>query len=408
MGGIFMFRNIIFISFLLISTFAFAQDSNTYKNTDMGFEIQKPETWKFEEQSNAPFIFFIKPPLEQEADKLHTFFVLVVASVPGMNSAEGFPAQREMIWKNVLGDAYKKTKEGAVTIANEQGQSLFFQSEMGKKTRWEEYYLVKNSTLYLLQFMAPLDLFDGYRKDFDLIFNSFKLVNASEKMEITPNAPEEDIALDPSSNKIAFICNVDSPSGEYLFLSAISCATKLNNGKPVIIATDGKLSESARHFLMQYSPGKAYLLGSENQGIKGEFIEQPNLLWDSAQTVIVSAKELTTAVMAPPLAVKMKCPLLFDDDKLDSELKRLRPEHIIIVGNVNRDLSGFATKVTILKTALDVAGFFGNFDYVAVTNTYLDENKPERSYLLAPIFAAYHNGVVFILSVKNCVSILAS
>jgi len=390
-----MFRNIIFISFLLINTLAFAQDSNTYKNTDVGFEIQKPETWKFEEQSTAPFIFFIKPPLEQEADKLHTFAVLVVASVPSITSAEGFPAQREMIWKSVLGDAYKKTKEGAVTIANEQGQSLFFQSEMGKKTKWEEYYLVKNSTLYLLQFMAPLNLFNDYRKDFDLIFNSFKLANAAEKIEAVSNPPEEDITLDPSSSKVAFVCNVDSASGEYLFLSAISCAAKLNNGKPVIIATDGKLSEPARHFLKQYSPGKAYLLGSENQGIKGEFIAQPNLLWDSAQTVIVSAKELTNAVMAPPLAVKMKCPLLFDNDRLDSELKRLKPEHIVIVGNINRDLSGFPAKVTILKSALDVAGFFGNFDYVAVTNTYLDENNPERSYLLAPILAAYHNGVVY-------------
>lgn len=403
-----MFKNFMLASVLLVyalmNTFAFAQGENTYRNVDLGVEIQKPDTWKFEEQSTAPLTLFIKPPLAQEDNKLYLFVVLVVASVPGITSAEGFPAQREMIWKGVLGDAYRKLKEDAVMIANEQGQSLFFESEQGEKSaKWEEYYLVKDSVLYLLQFMAPKSLFEDYRKDFELILNSFKLIEPSEKGEVTGELPEEELALDASSDRVVFICAVDSASGEYLFLSAIPAAAKLSGGRPVVIATDGKLSESAKHFLKRYSPGKAYLLGSEHQGIKGEFIEQPSVLWDATPTVVVSAKERTMAVIATPLAVQLSCLLLFDDDKLNSELERLKPEHIVIVGEVNRDFNLFAAKTTTLKNALDVAVFFGGFDYVAVTNTYLAEDKsfaslragPDRSYLLAPILAAYRNGVVY-------------
>jgi len=169
----------------------------------------------------------------------------------------------------------------------------------------------------------------------------------------------------------------------------------LNDGRPVVIATDGKLSESARHFLKRYSPGKACLLGSEHQGIKGEFIERPSMLWNTAQTVVVSAKERRMAVIAAPLAVRLGSPLLFDDDKLDGELQRLKPAHIIVVGEVNRDFTELADKITSLKNPVDIATFFGDFDYVAVTNTYLDEDKPDRSYLLAPMLAAYRNGVVY-------------
>lgn len=403
-----MLKKIILASVLLVcalmNALAFAQGANTYRNVDLGVEIQKPDTWKFEEQSTAPLTLFIKPPLAQEDNKLYLFVVLVVASVPGITSAEGFPAQREMIWKGVLGDAYRKLKEGAVMIANEQGQSLFFESEQGEKSaKWEEYYLVKASVLYLLQFMAPRSLFEDYRKDFELILNSFKLIEPSEKGEVIGESPEDELSLDSSSDRVVFICDVDSASGEYLFLSAIPAAAKLNSGRPVVIATDGKLSESAKHFLKRYSPGKAYLLGSEHQGIKGEFIEQPSMLWNATQEVVVSAKERTMAVIATPLAVRLGCPLLFDDDKLDSELKRLKPEHIVIVGEVNRDFNLFAAKTTTLKNALDVTVFFGGFDYVAVTNTYLDEDKPfasfragsDRSYLLAPMLAAYRNGVVY-------------
>ena len=395
-----MFKNLIFISFLfacaLINTLVFAQDSNTYENVDMGFGIQKPDTWKFEEQSKAPFTLFIKPPLEQEDSKLYIFAVLVVASVPGITSAEGFPAQREMIWKSVLGDAYRKVKEGTITIANRPGQCLFFESEKSEKAaKWEEYYLVKDSVLYLLQFMAPKNLFENYRKDFEFILNSFKLIEHAEKEEVTGESPEVEIALDPSSNRVVFICDINSASGEYLFLSAIPCAAKMNSGKPIVIATGGKLSESARHFLKLYPPGKAYLLGSEHQGIKGDFIEQPSMLWDTSKVVVISPRERTMAVIAVPLAARLGCPLLFDDDKLDSDVERLKPEQIVIVGDVSRDLGKYAAKIITLKNASDVATFFGDFDYVAVTNTYLDEDKPDRSYLLAPMLATYHNGVVY-------------
>jgi hypothetical protein len=395
-----MFKYIIPASFLLggvfINMVLFAQDLNTYRNSDMRIEIRKPDGWKFEDQSTASFTLFIKPPMTQSVTQQNVFAVLLLASVPGATVADGFPAKREELWKGMLRDTYRKVKQGPTTISNEPGQSLFFQSDQGEKSiKWEEYYLVKNSTLYLLQFTAPLNLFENYRKDFDLIFNSLKLVNGFERKEATAALSTEDISLDSSSHRVVFVCNVDSSSGDYLFLSAIPSAARLNHRRPVVIATGGRLSESSMYFLKRYSPGKAYLLGSKDQGIKGEFVEQPSLLWKTAHTVIVSAKERTSAVIAAPLAVKLNGPLIFDDDKLESELRRLKPKHLVIVGKVDRNLAGFAPKVTTLKDKIEVANFFGSFNYVAVTNTHLDDVNPDRSYLLAPVIAAYHTGIVY-------------
>jgi len=378
-----------------------AQEKDTYSNRDVGLEIQKPDAWRFEEQSKAPLTLFIKPPLAHDVDKLHVFAVLVVASVPGMNTADELPSQREMLWNNVLHGKYRKVKQEPITIAGEGGQSLFFTSDQGEQsTRWEEYYLVKNSTLYLLQFRAPVNLFDKYKKDFESILKSFKLLAVSEKKEPTPGLLEEELTLDPSNRRVIFICNVDSGSGDYMFLSAIPAASKLNNGIPIVIATNGRLCESAIHFLKRYLPGKAYVLGSQHQGIKGEYLQQPSLLWTESQTVVVSAKDVTMGVIAAPLAAKLNCPLLFDDDKLENELQRLVPRHIVLVGKVDRDLAAFAPKITPLKDALDAATFFGNFDFVAVTNTYRDEVKGDKSYLLAPLLAAYHGGITYALCEK--------
>jgi len=379
----------------------FAQEKDTYCNPDLRFEIQKPDAWRFEERSKAPLTLFIKPPLAHDVDKLYVFAVLVVTSVPGMNTADELPPQREMLWNSVLHGKYRKVKQEPITIAGERGQSLFFTSDQGEQsTRWEEYYLVKNSTLYLLQFRAPVNLFDKYKKDFESILKSFKLLAVSEKKEPTPGLLEEELTLDPSNRRVIFICNVDSGSGDYMFLSAIPAAAKLNNGLPIVIATNGRLSESAIHFLKRYSPGKAYVLGSEHQGIKGEYLQQPTRLWTESQTVVVSAKDVTMGVIAAPLAAKLNCPLLFDDEKLENELKRLVPRHIVLVGKVDHDLAAFAPKITPLKDALDAATFFGNFDFVAVTNTYRDEVKADKSYLLAPLLAAYHGGITYALCEK--------
>jgi hypothetical protein len=380
---------------------AYTQEKDTYSYPDLRFKIQKPDAWRFDEQSKAPFTLFIKPPLAHDVDKLYVFAVLIVTSVPGMNSADELPVQRETLWNGLLRGTYRKVKQEPATIAGERGQCLIFTSDQGEQsTRWEEYYLVRNSTLYLLQFRAPVSLFDKYKNDFESILKNFELLKVSEEKEPIRGLLEEELTLDPSSRRVVFICNVDSGSGDYLFLSAIPAASKLNNGIPIVIATNGRLSESAIHFLKRYSPGKVYVLGSEHQGIKGEYLQEPTRLWAESQTVVVSAKDLMTCVIAAPLAAKLNCPLLFDDEKLENELKRLVPRHIVLVGQVHRDLAAFAPKITSLKDAPDVATFFGNFDFLAVTNTYRDEVKADKSYLLAPLLAAYHGGITYALCEK--------
>jgi hypothetical protein len=202
--------------------------------------------------------------------------------------------------------------------------------------------------------------------------------------------------MDGPENRAIFLYDMTSiKDGDFMFLSAIPAAASLNQGKPVILVTNNKLSESVKRFLKRYNPGKVYTMESNIQGVDGIFVEQPNHFWKTSDTVVISEKKMQMAVMAAPLASKLNCPLLFYNENIEGELKRLNAEHLIIIGNPNFNLDKSITKVTRLKTPIEIASFLGDFEYVAVTNTYLNQNNQDKSYLFAAILAAYHKGIVY-------------
>jgi hypothetical protein len=130
------------------------QESNFYRNEEYGIEIQRPDSWYFEIKDGSHLSLRIKP-LFTKTDSVPTHFVLVVTALHGMTSKDLVPL-RENLWKGTFGDTYRKNKQDTISIDNEIAHSLFFESNEGYQLRWEEYYLVKDNMLYLMQCMAPM------------------------------------------------------------------------------------------------------------------------------------------------------------------------------------------------------------------------------------------------------------
>jgi len=392
MSGISMLSEIVLFLITLMAQ-AWCQESNIYRNDDYGIEIQKPDSWYFEIKDGSHLSLRIKPSFTK-TDSVPARFVFVVTSLPGMTSKDLVPL-RETLWKSTFGVTYKKIKQDTISIANEITHYLFFESNEGYQLHWEEYYLVKDNMLYLMQCLAPTEIFAGLEKDFHFIRDSFKFIQTGEDI-ILEKTTEEILKLDGPENRAVFLCDMTSmKDGDFMFLSAIPAAARLNQGRPVILVTNNKLSESVKHFLKRYNPGKVYTMGSNIQGVAGIFVEQPNQFWQTSDIVVLSEKKLPMAVMAAPLAAKLNCPLLFYNENIEDELKRLKAKFLIIIGEPNFNLVKSIAKVTRLKTPIEVASFSRDFDYVAVTNTYLNQNNQDKSYLFAAMLAAYHKGVVY-------------
>ena len=387
-----MLSQIVLFMFTL-SIPAFCQESNIYRNDDYGIEIQKPDSWYFEIKNGSHLSLRIKPSFTK-TDSVPTHFVLVVTALPGMTSKDLVPL-RETLWKGTFGNTYRKIKQDTISIDNKIAHSLFFESNEGYQLRWEEYYLVKDNMLYLMQCLTPTEIFESLEKDFNFIRDSFKFIQSGED-SILEKPTDEILKLDGPENRSVFLCDGTSlKDGDFMFLSIIPAAARLNQGRPVILVTNNKLSESVKHFLKRYNPGKVYTMGSNIQGVEGIFVEQPNHFWKTSDTVVVSEKKLQMAVMAAPLASKLNCPLLFYDENFRDELQKLKTKHLIIIGEPDFNLDKSTAKVTRLKTPIEIASFVGDFDYVAVTNTYRSQNNQDKSYLFAAILAAYHKGIVY-------------
>jgi hypothetical protein len=141
--------------------------------------------------------------------------------------------------------------------------------------------------------------------------------------------------------------------------------------------------------------------------------------WDSAENAIV-VNNYAGAVLSSQIGCLLNAPLLIYGSTTDEILEKLgvESEDIISVGDTPY------TKGTVLKTQDDVLDFMINLNgekinsmnYIAVANPEDMESSAVASPSMssfAPLFAAYHNGMVVISSdnstlvneeIKNCIS----
>ena len=141
------------------------------------------------------------------------------------------------------------------------------------------------------------------------------------------------------------------------------------------------------------------------------------LFWtDAHASVIASQEDYTGSLIASNLAARLSIPLLYVTAsavpaETQATLAHLGTVEILAVGNISDNamsqLQGMGLTITHLTDAIQVALYLTNrglpSDYVAIANPF------DRSYggevpklsLLAPVLAAYHDGVVYPASYES-------
>lgn len=138
------------------------------------------------------------------------------------------------------------------------------------------------------------------------------------------------------------------------FLAAVPAACRSNNGAPSLIALDasGALSPEIRDYLRRYRPEAVWQLGGAaallDPGRPCEVLAMGSAdeaacrlslkVWRESPTAVICAEDdYAAALVAAPLAARLRAPLLFTTAQglsplAAGELRRLQPRELIVVG----------------------------------------------------------------------------
>ncbi|MDY7076588.1 MAG: C25 family cysteine peptidase [Chloroflexota bacterium] len=216
----------------------------------------------------------------------------------------------------------------------------------------------------------------------------------------------------------AFVVPIDDhPSWRDLnFLATIPAAARVNNGKPVVLTSDASSGDDSAigQFLSLYSPTTTHRLEQGALVGNNEFemaASLSNNFWDSSDVVvIVSNADYHNALPASAMASHLSSPILYvmsDTVPITTSnaISNLAATQAVVVGDcsgsVCTELEGLGLTVIHLANAGEAATYLSglgiSIDYVAVANS-IDRDASRlvpRLSLLAPVLAAYHDGVVY-------------
>ena len=213
------------------------------------------------------------------------------------------------------------------------------------------------------------------------------------------------------------------------FLAAIPAATVINHGAPSLVALEagGTLTPEIQDYLRRYRPDEVVLLGNAADSLviaghtcgvlkAGGADEAACVLskrfWRASATAVVCPEgDYEAALVAAPLAARLRAPLLFAGGQglsplASKELRRLTARELIVVGKLaggTQSLKQVTAQVTELATARDVMVWARNrkltVAYVAALNP-LDRNKTvvKKLSLAGALLAAGRDGLVAPLS----------
>ena len=209
------------------------------------------------------------------------------------------------------------------------------------------------------------------------------------------------------------------------FLAAIPAMTVVNKGAPSLVALEaaGTLTSEIQDYLRRYRPDEVLLLGGVANGLAvagrtcgvikaGSADEAACALstrcWrTSATAVICPEADYEAALVAAPLAARLRAPLLFAAEQglsksAIAEVRRLKTSELIVVGKLTDGLPSFkqvTEQVTELPAARDVMTWARKrgltVSYLAALNP-LDRHKAviKKLSLAGALLAAGRDGLV--------------
>jgi hypothetical protein len=248
------------------------------------------------------------------------------------------------------------------------------------------------------------------------------------------SAPAKDSAKQPpgrTGSRTTLLVPLPAEPGwqDMAFLAAIPAATVVNQGAPSLVALEaaGTLTPEIQDYLRRYHPDEVVLVGSAADslviagrpcgvlkagGADEAACALSNRFWRTSATAVVCPEgDYEAALVAAPLAARLRAPLLFAGGQglsppAAKELRRLAVRELIVVGKLaagTQSLKQGTAQVTQLATARDVMAWARNrkwpVAYLAALNP-LDRNKTvvKKLSLAGAMLAAGRDGLVAPLS----------
>lgn len=234
-------------------------------------------------------------------------------------------------------------------------------------------------------------------------------------------------AATPTSTRTCLLVALPAQASwqDLAFLAAVPAATMANHGAPSLIALDtsGTLSPEIQDYLRRYRPDAMYQLGGAPNELLGTGRPGIGLPADSADeaacvlcrkfwrqcatAVLCAEDDYAAALIAAPLAARLRVPLLFVgaqglSQRATQELQRLMARELLVVGKPAAGLDSLqqmTDQVTQLADATEVMAWARHrgltTSYLAALNP-LDRNRAviKKLSLAGALLAAGRDGLV--------------
>jgi hypothetical protein len=173
---------IIFLSISLIlglQTFGSAdRNFEEYTNLNMNFSTMLPRQWKslLTQESSQNSLVFHGPPGTEEGEITLRFQVVVNRP---QDTLEGQAGELEKIWSSKPGYTRLSLEKGRLAGQSAIRMAVSFQEQASQKIWKLEYFIAQRDTyFYIIDFEAPLEIFDKYRYIMDKTISTFRFIES--------------------------------------------------------------------------------------------------------------------------------------------------------------------------------------------------------------------------------------
>jgi hypothetical protein len=147
-----------------------SNDVLVYNNNTLGFRVSYPKNWEIKEGKSIAFL----SPLENAEDNFREGVLVSVSPSEGKLLGE-FIYGSLGHYRSTLSNFNLIKSDSSIILANTSAQSLTYTFTKGDNMKAMDFGIIKNGTLYVIQFAAKNSEFDHYMPEVQKMIDSFEI-----------------------------------------------------------------------------------------------------------------------------------------------------------------------------------------------------------------------------------------
>jgi hypothetical protein len=143
----------------------------TYDNP--AFSIQYPTAWNYQENVYGAIAMFFTP--QGTGDQFRENVGIVTETLPSTMTVDEYYAIIKPQLQNLIKD-YTELSNENITIDGLTGKKLIYEgTQVNYKLKWQQVFVIKDTTAYIINYTATADTFDQYIADVNAMVKTFAL-----------------------------------------------------------------------------------------------------------------------------------------------------------------------------------------------------------------------------------------